>query len=589
MLRDLQDVGDPLGTIITGELAKRTGTRRLPEEEMEALRELLRQIAFDPENVFASIARVARDLCGADSAGVNLLEDSQTDGLRFRVVAVEGSLSRFRGALWPVEETACGHSLTAGTPQLYRRPASAFEVPHGPDPAVEEKLIAPFRRAEGAAGVLWMISHNPGPVFTAADERLLVCLGDVATATLAVTEKLKAEKLLRDINQDLERRVEVRTREVRKRSRQLGRLALQLTQAEQDERRRIARVLHDHLQQILVAAKLRLGAAKHQPGSGANAALDEVGELITHATEASRNLAVELSPPILYDSGLPAALEWLARRMKEQHGLDVELRIKDDPPLDTHVKAFLFHAARELLFNVVKHSGVLSASLEMSAIGVGRICVEVRDRGRGFPTAEWDQALSGSGFGLTGMRDRLALLGGTLIVRAGEGTGSTIMLIAPSGADAVLPETAVREEEESSLRPAESAPPSVHEEGAPRFRVLLVDDHKILRAGLAGLLREQPDMDLVAEAEDGQQAVDYVKEYDPDVVVMDISMPRLNGIEAARIISAEHPEVAVIGLSMHDKEDMANAMIEAGARAYITKAAAADHLIATIRSCFAPL
>jgi DNA-binding NarL/FixJ family response regulator len=126
--------------------------------------------------------------------------------------------------------------------------------------------------------------------------------------------------------------------------------------------------------------------------------------------------------------------------------------------------------------------------------------------------------------------------------------------------------------------PAASAPRS-----GERIRILLADDHKILREGLAGLLDEQPDFEVVSEASDGQMALEMARQTRPDVIVMDVSMPRLNGVEATRKIMAEMPEAKVIGLSMHAQEDMADAMRKAGAIGYVTKGAPSESLTAAIR------
>jgi DNA-binding NarL/FixJ family response regulator len=91
---------------------------------------------------------------------------------------------------------------------------------------------------------------------------------------------------------------------------------------------------------------------------------------------------------------------------------------------------------------------------------------------------------------------------------------------------------------------------------------------------------------VVSEASDGQMAVEMAHETRPDVIIMDVSMPRLNGVEATRRISSDLPDIAIIGLSMHSQEDMANSMQQAGAVAYVTKGAPSEILMATIREAY---
>jgi DNA-binding NarL/FixJ family response regulator len=117
-----------------------------------------------------------------------------------------------------------------------------------------------------------------------------------------------------------------------------------------------------------------------------------------------------------------------------------------------------------------------------------------------------------------------------------------------------------------------------------KIRVLLADDHELLRAGLVGLLEEEPDMEVVGEAGDGQTAVELAQRTDPDVVLMDITMPLVNGIEATRRIMRLMPRVQVIALSMHDRDSMAGAMCKAGAAAYVSKDDCCNVLVQTIRS-----
>jgi DNA-binding NarL/FixJ family response regulator len=116
------------------------------------------------------------------------------------------------------------------------------------------------------------------------------------------------------------------------------------------------------------------------------------------------------------------------------------------------------------------------------------------------------------------------------------------------------------------------------------IRVLLADDHKLIRAGLRLVVDQQPDLSVVGEADDGRQAVELAKSLKPNVVVMDIGMPNLNGIEAARQIGEMDPGAAVVMLSMHSDEGYVLRALSAGARAYLLKDSATTDLVQAIRA-----
>lgn len=114
--------------------------------------------------------------------------------------------------------------------------------------------------------------------------------------------------------------------------------------------------------------------------------------------------------------------------------------------------------------------------------------------------------------------------------------------------------------------------------------VLLVDDHAIIREGLRSLLEKQPDMEVLADTDEGRKAVELVRELSPDVVIMDVTMAGLNGIEATRLIAAEFPEVKVIALSIHSQRRFIADMLSAGAAGYILKECLFDELVQAIQA-----
>lgn len=117
-----------------------------------------------------------------------------------------------------------------------------------------------------------------------------------------------------------------------------------------------------------------------------------------------------------------------------------------------------------------------------------------------------------------------------------------------------------------------------------RTRILLADDHGVLRAGLAMLINSQPDMEVAAEAGDGAEAVDKARRGKPDVVILDLSMPRMHGLEALRRIRRDCPDTRVLVLTMHDDPAYGRSVLAAGALGYVTKKAADRELLVAIRA-----
>ena len=121
-----------------------------------------------------------------------------------------------------------------------------------------------------------------------------------------------------------------------------------------------------------------------------------------------------------------------------------------------------------------------------------------------------------------------------------------------------------------------------------KIRILLVDDHPILRRCLAARLKAEPEIDVIGEASDGCEAIELARQSLPDLIIMDVRMPRMNGIRATRALHAEFPDMRVIGLSMVEEEEARDAMCEAGAAGFFTKFAPVNEIVAGIRACFTP-
>ncbi|MGH7200320.1 MAG: response regulator [Planctomycetaceae bacterium] len=397
-----------------------------------------------------------------------------------------------------------------------------------------------------------------------------------------------AERQLQLVNELLEQRVAERTAEAERRAEQLRALAAELTRAEERERRRLAQTLHDHLQQLIVAAKLHLQSAGPELKNGrTREAIRRAQDMLDESIRASRSLTIALSPPVLYDAGLTAALEWLARRGQDDHGLEVRLELDSDAEPDSEeMRVFLFQAVRELLLNVATHAGVSEARLSLSAVEDWAACIVVEDDGHGFDSrAVLANAAAHDRFGLFSIGERLRWLGGRLDVETAPGRGTRVTLTAPRrpeqpSAPAAQTEAATANAAASPTRSARETPTV----DGHKIRIVLADDHRIMRESLAGLLRMQSDMEVVGKAANGREAVELARDRRPDVVILDVTMPEMDGIEAARLIAGERPGTRIIGLSMHEKADMNAAMRDAGAAEYLTKDGPPELLLAAIRA-----
>jgi PAS domain S-box-containing protein len=204
-------------------------------------------------------------------------------------------------------------------------------------------------------------------------------------------------------------------------------LASELTLVEERERRRIASDMHDGVGHLLAAIKLRLDMLKGlDPDPGQGSHIDGILEVLDQAIATTRSLISDLSPPVLHEMGLAAALEWLAERVSQMSGVAVSAQV--EPPqvaVSEELAIFLFRAASELLTNVVKHSGAKNAGVALHN-EAGKLRLLVEDDGVGFETSQ----IKTDSFGLFSIRERLSFLGGHLEIdsRINQGTRAALTI-----------------------------------------------------------------------------------------------------------------------------------------------------------------
>ncbi len=394
-----------------------------------------------------------------------------------------------------------------------------------------------------------------------------------------ITARKKYEKKLHDLNTTLEERVEMRTKSLLAYQKQLRSLASKLSKSEEQERQRLASHLHDNLGQMLAIGKMRMETLKKDGlPEDVTSDLADIHELINNALTYSRELMSELKPPPTIDEeDIRVSIKWLADKM-EKHNLNVVLDDDGRPkPAAKEIRNILLQSVRELLFNIVKHTDVNEARIEMQSQD-DQLQIIVSDEGKGFdPEKDMTVSTDNGGFGLFNISERLDLLGCSIDVDSQPGDGTRITITAP------LKETVASDAaEDKSTEPPE--PEKAVAEHKEKISVLLADDHEMVREGLKRMVDAEEDLRVVAEASDGAEAVDMARQVKPDVVVMDVNMPHMDGITATIKIKSEIPNVRIVGLSLHDNEEVINSMRDAGALAYITKKEAVESLCATIRS-----
>ena len=393
----------------------------------------------------------------------------------------------------------------------------------------------------------------------------------------------------------LQAMVTEQTRTLLSQQEDMRKLGTALNLAEHRVRTNVAAELHDHLAQMLVLGRLKLDQAQHvKTLSQAREYIAQTEAVLTDCLNYTRTLVAELSPPVLQEFGLPAALTWLSRHMR-RYDLLVTCEFPTSAPWTiSHEEAvLLFQSVRELLINIAKHAETGKATVRLHAEDE-RLHLSVQDQGRGFDPSALTQreASQSSKFGLFSIRERMRALGGAFEITSAPGAGTRSMLTLPLRASipaAAAPAFRLPGAVGGPHLTAQTAPDDDHQPppSPARIRVLLVDDHAMLRERLRGIVNAHAQLEVIAEASNGIEAVDAVRAFHPDVVVMDLNMPRMNGMEAARLIKREFPQIGIAGLSIHNAGEMVEGMAGAGISAYVKKEAAGTTLCPAIEEAAA--
>jgi CheY-like chemotaxis protein len=231
---------------------------------------------------------------------------------------------------------------------------------------------------------------------------------------------------------------------------------------------------------------------------------------------------------------------------------------------------------------VIKHAGVDSAVVDIRDRD-DTIQIRVEDFGSGFDHRKV-RSKQGCGFGLFNIEDRVTFLGGCLKISTAPGKGCCVVLELPKSVSqkaTAIEAPSVGGEEPESMGVAPAAVDQLFAEG-DQIRILLADDHELMREALAKMLHDCKKLTVVGQATDGNEAVQLAAKLKPDLILMDVTMPNIDGITATAKIKGDLPDIRIIGLSMHNDADTGQKMMDAGASAYLTKTGSPDILLETI-------
>src|SRR3954469_1320706 len=464
---------------------------------------------------------------------------------------------------WPADSLV-GQSIERLVPSLMHdaqmtHRIAYFAAPHSAPMGHLVRLVG--ARQDGST---FPIEVSLSQVPTAGGRRALAFVTDI-------TERQRAESVLQE-----------RTAELEYRTTQLSQMAWDLTLAEHNAREQIARTLHDGLQQLLFIVSLNLDQQLNRDrdrGVEPSELLSEAKLHVGEATAAARSLHLELFPPVLQRAGLPAALTWLVSWTREKYKLNVQ--IDADPDADTarkDVRTLLFESVRELLFNAFKHAHAERVTLTLRLDRDDQLCITVSDDGVGFaaPALDSRSETGQVGWGLFSIRDRLTLLGGRVDIDSAPGRGTRVHLFAPRSASQGRTSRAG-----DGGRPAKelAGTRDGHRAYPGALRILIADDHAAVRNALREMLHQWPQLSVVGDAANGVEAIAAALTLQPDVILMDMAMPQMDGVEATARIHAEMPDVQVLGLSMHASSETVHAIEHAGGVGFFVKGADTQRLI----------
>jgi len=484
-------------------------------------------------------------ICGEAVDGQDAIEKAQS--LRPDIVVMDISMPRLNGLqatreirrLVPEAEVVIvsQHESAEMVRQAMKAGARGFVVKS----AVSSKLLSTIERIRHQEEFVELL-----PVESTSE----LDTQEVLQRSVALEQALRrsgeenqvAERQLRKLVENLEARVSERTQELAQAERKLRELSASLLQTQDEERRRIARELHDGIGQDMAAMKMNLARIARERvtlSAGAGRALDENCQLIEEASQQIRTMSHLLHPPLLDEVGIESALRWYVEGFAERSKIKVRMELTpgfgDELPRDLALS--LFRIVQESLTNIHRHSGSPTATIRVER-SPSEIVLRVEDEGHGISAEQREKIYSGEGgVGFRGMQERVRQFGGRLDIESSQrGTRVTVVVPFPMS---------------EPIGPLEHSDPDEKPRGekttSEALTVLCIDDDA---TGLSTrkMLLESAGYHVI-EARSGAEGIELFRSHRVGAVILDYWMTEMKGTAVAFELKRIDPSVPIIVLS----------------------------------------
>jgi len=455
-------------------------------------------------------------------------------------------------------------AIATGLPYYVRNAQSDTRI----DPQVRELLrrenittilLAILHHGEAVRGVL-VVNPEGERQFTPAELSVFQSFADQATLAVAMARQLDQQREM----------------------------------AVMEERQRLAAEMHDTVAQSLTGLVLEVETARSCLEAGDQETAAEVlaaaHAQAKQALEDTRRAVQGLFPAPLERLSPIEAIAEEVEQFEAQEGVAAQfVPTGEEQPLLPEQRAALLRIAQESLSNIRKHAHAHRVRVGLN-YGAEEVILLVEDDGIGFDTTVRTTPDSQGGYGLFGMNERARALGGEALIESTPGWGTRVRVTLPYHPASALPPRAERPETppvvtSDRVAPSEEIPTPIYAETRiDSIRVLIVDDHAVARQGIRSVLEANGDIVVIGEAADGEEAAEQARQLHPDVVLMDLQMPRVGGMEGLRRIHAEQPELAVVVLTTFQTDAAMVEALGAGARGFLLKDTDPADLIAAVRA-----